>query len=184
MCDVPATDEALMEALSNGDASSLDELVLRYQAPLLGFFYRALAGHRATAADLVQDTFIRVLRTRSYRPGRPFRPWLFAIAANVLRSHRQAATRVPSSAGDELLDAAVDPRPGPEASAAGAAFTQQVGAAIASLPEEYRVTLLLRFGADLSLAEIAATLEVPLGTVKSRLFEGTRRLRELLGNTA
>jgi DNA-directed RNA polymerase specialized sigma24 family protein len=58
-----------METLSNGDASSLDELVLRYQAPLVGFFYRALAGHRATAADLVQDTFIRVLRTAATAPG-------------------------------------------------------------------------------------------------------------------
>jgi len=173
-----------MEALSNGDGSGLDELVQRYQAPLLGFFYRALAGDRATAADLVQDTFIRVLRTSSYRPGRPFRPWLFAIAANVLRSHRQAAARVPSSAGDERLDAAIDPRPGPEAAAADAAFTHEVGVAIASLPEEYRVTLLLRFGAELSLGEIAAVLGVPLGTVKSRLFEGTRRLRALLGNLA
>ena len=173
------TDEQLMAAVAAGDRGCLEELVRRHHAPMFGFFYRSLAGDRATAADLVQETFIRLLRTASFEADRPFRPWLYAIAANLVRDHLRSAGRRPAEFGEQLL-AAIDPGPGPEAIALGADTARQVGAAIASLPEEYRVTLVMRFGAELSLAEIAAALEIPIGTVKSRLSVGTRRLRDAL----
>jgi RNA polymerase sigma-70 factor (ECF subfamily) len=168
-----------MSAVMAGDGGALEALVTRHQGPLLGFLYRLLDGDRAAAEDLVQDTFLRLLQQRSYLAGRPFKPWLYAIAVHLATDHRRARDRRPSD-GEPALDLLPDPRPGPEERAAANDETRRVGAAMSRLAEDYRVTLVLRFGADLSLREIAETLGVPVGTVKSRLSVGTHRLRALL----
>jgi len=172
-------DEEIMGAVGQGDRASLEVLVSRYHSQLLGFFFRMLAGDRATAEDLTQETFVRLLRQTTYSPGRPFRPWLFAVAANLARDHLRQASRRPAP-DDPALAALEDPGPGPEARAVTGAVIDDVARAVAGMPEEYRVTLILRYGNDLSLEEVAAALEIPLGTVKSRLSVGLRRLRDAL----
>ncbi|HEY4027985.1 MAG TPA: sigma-70 family RNA polymerase sigma factor, partial [Candidatus Dormibacteraeota bacterium] len=147
---------------------------------LLGFFYRMLDGDRAQAEDLVQETFLRLLRQHTYAPARPFKPWLYAVATNLARDHLRAARSWPAEPGDDVLAALPDRAPGPDQRAVAAAETRRVAAALARLGEDVRVTLVLRYANDLTLADIAAALEVPVGTVKSRLNAGTRRLRELL----
>lgn len=169
-----------MSAVMAGDGAALEQLVRRHQGPLLGFFYRMLGGDRALAEDLVQDTFLRLLRQRTYRPPLAFRPWLYAVASNVARDHRRAARSRPAGAGDELLALLPDPAPGPDERAAAMLEATRLGDALARLGEDVRATLVLRYANDLSLADISAVLGVPLGTVKSRLNAGTRRLRELL----
>ena len=84
-----------MEAVGRGDGPSLEVLVSRYHAQLLGFFFRMLAGDRATAEDLVQETFVKLLRQSTYSPDRAFRPWLFAVAANLARDHLRKASPAP-----------------------------------------------------------------------------------------
>lgn len=168
-----------MGAVSEGDRAALEVLVSRYHAQLLGFFFRMLAGDRAAAEDLTQETFIRLLRQTTYSPDRPFRPWLYAVAANVARDHlRQASRRLVRD--DQRLETMEDPKPGPESVAITGALVNDVARAVALLPEEYRVTLILRFGNDLSLDDIAVALDIPLGTVKSRLSVGLRKLRDAL----
>ena len=170
------TDEQLARQLQQGETQALAQLVERHHSPLLGFLYRLTGGDRALAEDLVQDTFLRVLRTcGQYRAARPFKPWLYAIALNVARDHfKRADTRYTDSATDDGLDTLAAPDATMDFEA------QPVAAAIRALPEHQRVAILLRYYQDLSLAEIAQTLNIPIGTVKSRLSLGVQRLRSLL----
>ena len=177
------SDERLMAAVMAGEASALAALVERYHSPLIGYLYRLVGGDRPLAEDLCQETFLRLLRQQHYQPGRPFKPWLYAIATNQARDHfKSAAVRRRSQQGDDeaALFQLEDTTPGPEALALAAEQGEEVAAALARLSEEYRVALLLRFYQGLSLQEIAEALQVPLGTVKSRLSVGAHRLRALL----
>lgn len=167
-----------------GDQLALGLLVERHHSPLLGYLYRLNNGDRALAEDLAQETFLRVLKQANFNPGRPFKPWLYAIATNLARDHfKSAASRylVPaSSCIEETYSGIIDSGPGPEEMALNAEQGGEVAYAIGQLGPEYRAALLLRFYNGLSLQEIAQTLGVPVGTVKSRLSVGTQRLRELL----
>ncbi|MBI5566136.1 MAG: RNA polymerase sigma factor [Chloroflexi bacterium] len=173
------TDEQLARRLQQGDANALGQLVERHHSPLLGFLYRLTGGDRALAEDLAQDTFLRVLRTcHQYRAPRPFKPWLYAIALNVARDYfKRADTRHTDSATDDVLDDIAAPV---EDDLMHEADARQVAAAVTALPEHQRVAILLRYYQDLSLAEIAEALNIPIGTVKSRLSLGLQRLRSLL----
>jgi RNA polymerase sigma-70 factor, ECF subfamily len=169
-----------MEAVTRGQSAAIQPLVERYHAPLLGFLFWMVGGDRGLAEDLVQETYLRLIRQRTYRANRPFKPWLYAVAANLARDHHRSSRTLGAGAGERALLDVVDPRPGPEATAVESDRSRMVMSALARLPHEYRATLALRFFQDLSLGEIAVALDVPLGTVKSRLSVGTRRLRELL----
>jgi len=176
------TDEQLMAAATAGDQAALAELVVRYHAPLLGYLYRLMGGDRPLAEDLVQETLLHLWRQRSYAAERPFKPWLYSIATNLARDHLKSAEvrrRQPGADEDALLRL-YDGSPGPEAQALAAERYGQVQTAITELSEEYRVVLVLRFYQEFSLQEIADTLQIPLGTVKSRLSVGVHRLRDRL----
>lgn len=177
------SDERLMAAVMAGEASALAALVERYHSPLIGYLYRLVGGDRPLAEDLCQETFLRLLRQQHYQPGRPFQPWLYAIATNLARDHLKSAAVTRTfwqPEHEELLLELHDSAPGPEEAALAAEQGCEVAAALGQLGAEYRITLLLRFYNGLSLQEIAETLRVPVGTVKSRLSVGARRLRALL----
>jgi RNA polymerase sigma-70 factor (ECF subfamily) len=177
------SDEQLMAAVMAGDQVALAALVTRHHAPLLGYLYRLVGGDRQLSEDLVQETLLHVLRQRTYQATRPFKPWLYMIATNLARDYfKSAAVRQRWLSGDEeeALLHLYDSAPGPEERALAAEQGSEVRAALAQLREEYRVVLLLRFYQGFSLQEIAETLHIPLGTVKSRLSVGVHRLRSLL----
>ena len=177
------SDEQVMAAVLRGDRAALGVLVERHHGPVLGYLYR-LTGGRQLAEDLAQETFLALLRDRkaaTYSPERPFKPWLYAIATNLARDHfKSAAARHTADEPEEALLALHDDAPGPEERAVATEEGRRVAAALGRLGEEYRVAVLLRFYQGLSLQEIADALRIPLGTVKSRLSVGTRRLRDLL----
>jgi RNA polymerase sigma-70 factor, ECF subfamily len=179
------SDEQLMAAVLRGDRAALGVLVERHHGPVLGYLYR-LTGGRQLAEDLAQETFLALLRdskAATYAPERPFKPWLYAIATNLARDHfKSASVRHAAGEPEEALLTLHDDAPGPEERAIAADEGSRVAAAISRLGEEYRVALLLRFYQGLSLQEIAGAMRIPLGTVKSRLSVGTRRLRELLAS--
>jgi len=179
---VQPTDEQLMDAVTHGDSAALRPLVERHHAPLLGFLYRMVGGDHHLAEDLVQETFLRLIRQRTYAAGRPFKPWLYAIAANLAHDHFRSPSAAAPIAGDLEMLGLADPAPGPESMAISSDTRGVLMSTLALLPHEYRATILLRFFEDMSLADIASATNVPLGTVKSRLSEGTRKLRELLSN--
>ena len=177
------SDEQLMAEVQTGDQVALAALVTRHHSPLLGYLYRLVGGDRQLAEDLVQETLLHMLRQRTYQAGRPFKPWLYAIATNLARdSFRSAAVRTSRQSDDaeQALLHLYDSEPGPEEHALAAEQGSEVRAALAQLREEDRVVVFLRFYQGFSLQEIAETLGIPLGTVKSRLSAGVHRLRARL----
>ncbi|HEX6798970.1 MAG TPA: RNA polymerase sigma factor [Ktedonobacterales bacterium] len=177
------SDEQLMAAVMAGDQVALAALVTRHHALLLGYLFRLVGGDRPLAEDLVQETLLRVMRQHSYPLDRPFKPWLYTIATNLARDHfKSAAVRLRERSGDAEapLFHLRDDDPGPEARALAAEQGGEVRAALAQLGEEYREVVVLRFYQGFSLHEIAETLQIPLGTVKSRLSVGLHRLRMVL----
>lgn len=178
------SDEQLAHTIQQGQRSALSHLVERHHAPLLGYLYRLANGDRALAEDWVQESFLRLLRgIGQYQYPRPVKPWLYAIATNLARDHFKAAeTRQTESEPDEPH---FWQRAGGIDAAAEQLFIQQetqnrVAAAIQQLPQHQREAVILRYYQDFSLTDIAAALEIPLGTVKSRLSLAISRLRELM----
>ncbi len=175
------SDEQLMTGILAGDTTSLTVLVERHYGSLLGYLYRLLGGNRPLAEDITQDTFLHVLQQGSYRRGRAFKPWFYAIATNLVRDHyKSAEIKRSSPQDDQSMLSIFDTDPNPEEAVLASEQESIIAAAIMNLGEEYRAALLLRFYHGLSLQEIAETLNIPLGTVKSRLSIGTHRLRALL----
>ena len=174
-------DEHLLAAVLAGEMAALTQLVERYQRPLTGYLERLLGGDWPLAQDLAQETFLRILRQRDCRGQRPFKPWLYAIATNLARDHfKSAASRRVAPLDPLLAESLVAGESGPEELALEHERGRAIMAALAALSEEYRVTVLLRFYSDLSLREIAGSLDIPIGTVKSRLTVGLRRLRAIV----
>lgn len=177
------SDEQLMTAVMAGDQLALAVLVTRHHALLFGYLYRLTDGDRQLAEDLVQETLLHVLQQRTYQRERPFKPWLYTIATNLARDHfKSAAVRLRWREGGEqdALLYLYDSEPSPEERALAAERGSEVRAALAQLREEDRLVVLLRFYQGFSLQEIAETLHIPLGTVKSRLSAGVHRLRTML----
>lgn len=178
------TDEQSALRVQQGHASELAVLIERHHSPLLGFLYRMTGGDRALAEDLTQEAFLRALRAiGQYRYPRPFKPWLYAIATNLARDHyKRAETRYTAHAAldDSATDMADPDTPLPEEALLAGSEARHVAAMVKMLPDHQREALVLRYYQNLSLHEIAGALDVPLGTVKSRLSLGLRRLREMM----
>jgi RNA polymerase sigma-70 factor (ECF subfamily) len=175
------SDQQLMAGVMAGDQVALAALVTRHHAPLLGYLYRLVGGDRPLAEDLVQETLLHVLQRPTRPDDRPFKPWLYAIATNLARDHfKSAAVRQRQHDAEQAMLHLPDSAPGPEEHALAAEQGSEVWAALAQLGEEYRAVVVLRFYQGFSLQEIAETLQIPLGTVKSRLSVGVHRLRAVL----
>lgn len=170
------SDNELIEESLHGDTRAFAILVLRYHRVVITVAYR-ICGDGALAEDVAQDTFIRVWdRLSSFRPEGNFRGWICRIAANLtvdaLRRRKPTA---------ELLDTAVEAAvEGPEATALRNERAAAVRAALMRLPLHSRTALVLQEYEGLSYQEIADTLDIPLGTVKSRLSDARRRLQAAL----
>lgn len=152
------SEEQLMAAAMAGDQAALAALVTRHHAPLLGYLYRLAGGDHPLAEDLVQETFLHVLRQHKRPPDRPFKPWLYRIATNLARDYfKSAAVRQQSRQSDteEALLQVSECAPGPEERALAAEQGGEVRAALAQLSEEYRAVVVLRFYQGFSLQEIA-----------------------------
>lgn len=149
------------------------ELVARYQDRIYNYAYR-MTGSREDAQDLAQETFIRVYtHLDRFRVEERFSPWIYRITTNLCLNHLKRRKRnIPLLPDSADFDGPVSPDNALEASEERLILQQ----AILSLPEHYRAVILLRHVEELSYDEIAQATELPLGTVKTRLF----RARELL----
>ncbi len=166
-----ASDEQLMVAFSRGSASAFSELFLRYKQPVFGFFRRRVADV-AQAEELTQETFLAVLRAAShYTPSATFRTYLYAIGFNILRAYRRKA------AFRAMFSGTSDREPAARNSLDGEIVLRD---AMGRLERVDREILLLREFEQLSYAEIAELLRLPLNTVRSRLFRARMALREML----
>lgn len=175
-------DEALAQGVQQGLQTHLSILVERYHAPLLRYLLHMSHENRQLAEDLVQETFLRLLANiAQYRYPRPFRPWLYTIAHNLLRDHfKRADTQRTGTMPDDELDQWQSKLPEPDTAVATQETEQQIIIAIQQLPQHQKETILLRYVEDLSLREISDVLKIPLGTVKSRLSLGLKQLRAIM----
>lgn len=176
------TDEALVEAFQGGDLAAFDLLVLRWQRRIQGTIYRIL-GTEEDARDLCQETFLKAFRAlRSFKGEARFSSWLYQIAVNLCRDRmrrRRGRTFVSLDAmGDEFgPPQAPSPDPGPMELLEQGSLRGLVRGAIAALPEDQREVIVLKEYEDLTFLEIAQILDVPLSTVKTRLYRGLVNLR-------
>lgn len=156
----------------------LEQLIAEHQGALFAFLYR-MVGDKDLAEDLMQETFARALQAaKRYRPQGKVSTWLFAIAANLVRDRwRRQQVRGPSVALDDLTLASPDST---EEQVLQGMGREQVREALLHLSLEQRSAILLRYYHDLSYAEIAQALAIPLGTVRSRIHNGLARLKRLL----
>lgn len=182
-----ATDQEIVEAVLAGEQHRFGDLVGRYQGAIVNYVYRML-GQYDDAVDLSQDVFVKAYTAlHSYQPKYPFSAWLFRIARNAaideIRRRRLSLVAldepVQTKEGTMERQLASDD-PGPERELLDRETTGQIDAALASLPDKYREPLVLRHAADMSYEEIAEALELPLGTVKTRIFRGREALRKAL----
>jgi len=172
------SDEQLMLAHQQGAADAFAELFARYREPVFGFFRRR-CGQEARAEELAQDVFLAVLRgTEHWEPRARFRTWVYAIAMKMLWAERRKAAR---EAGAVPVEAAEFASSGALPDAVGETDDAlAVRQAVTRLDEADREVLLLREYEQLRYDEIAAVLDVPVGTVRSRLFRARMALKELL----
>jgi RNA polymerase sigma-70 factor (ECF subfamily) len=178
-----ASDESLLAAHRDGDPRAFETLFRRYERPLLRHLARML-GDAAAAEDLVIETFQRLHAHRDdLRPGAAVRPWVYTIGNNLARNRlrrERLARWLPLRAVDRQP---IDGDPGGRVGSTDEVH-RRIAAALAALPERQREACSLRLLGELSLDEIAAVTGASVGTVKSRLFYGQRRLRELLADFA
>src|SRR5262245_44943721 len=158
-----------------GDQGAMLALVERFRGQVFGLCYRML-NQREDAEDAAQETFVRVLKNlHRWDPGRDFMPWLMAIAGNRCRTALAARRRRPihEPTAEFVADDAPDCQPANQ-------LAEEVRLALANLRPEYRQSFLLFHDQELSYTEIAESMDVPLGTIKTWVHRARRELIQQL----
>ena len=182
-----ASDQAdeLAQAAQAGDITSFNALVAAYQRQVYNLCLRML-GNAASAEDVTQEAFISAYRRLETYRGGNFKAWLLRIATNACYDLLRRQGRRPTSSLDTLYeDSDSPPIPdseavSPEVSAERQELRETVQRALSMIPADQRAAIILCDLQGLSYEEIAVTLHVNLGTVKSRINRGRARLRKLL----
>jgi RNA polymerase sigma-70 factor (ECF subfamily) len=177
-------DVALVERLKKGDAKALDELYRRHREAAYSIAYR-LVGSREDALDVVQESFIHVMRgIQTFRAQSSFRTWLYRIVTHAALDYRRWRSLRASDSLDaesSVEPAATGPsQPTPHEAAAERDLRQAIDKALMNVSEKNRAALVLYAIEDMSYREVADVLGISVGTVMSRIFNARQRLRELL----
>jgi RNA polymerase sigma factor (sigma-70 family) len=177
----PLDDTALVERARNGDVNAYEALVQQYQELAFRVAYQ-VTGQAADAEDAAQEAFVNAYYALGrFRAGAPFRPWLLRIVANEARNRRTSARRRTALAERALAaQSSGEAAPLPEWAAEANEFRATLIATLRGLRDDDRLVLAYRLFFDLSEAEMAAALNCPRGTVKSRLSRALARLRAAL----
>ena len=174
------SDEELVEACQAGETSAFDVLVARWEDRIRGAAYRFL-GSEEEARDVAQEAFLKAYRALGgFKREARFSSWLYQIATNLCRDRlRRRRTRgtVSLEALEETGPVIMDPRPGAHERLLQLDIGRVVRRAVDALPEEQRVVVILKEYQELTFLEIAQALDVPLSTVKTRLYRGLGQLR-------
>jgi RNA polymerase sigma-70 factor (ECF subfamily) len=177
-----APDAELVRRFLAGDAQAFTELVTRHERRVYALCLRVL-GNAEDAADATQDTLLSVVRKlEGFRGDAAFTTWLHRVAMNVCYDHLRRAQRRPVL--HRVLDDELPPHEaGPPVPDHADAIADEhlVAAALAQVPEDFRIAIVLADMQDLPYEEIAKVLDLPLGTVKSRVHRGRLALARALG---
>jgi RNA polymerase sigma-70 factor (ECF subfamily) len=184
-------DQELVERVQRGEKGAFDVLVRRYEHKLVNVIGRYIRD-QSEVFDVAQEAFIKAYRALpNFRGDSAFYTWLYRIAINTAKNHLVASSRRPP--GDDVdaqeaeqfgADSGLKEYATPERMALSSELATTIQAAIDELPEELRTAIVLRELDGLSYEEIAAAMECPIGTVRSRIFRARdaieRRIRPLL----
>jgi RNA polymerase sigma-70 factor (ECF subfamily) len=189
------SDEDLLARFQKGQTEAFGVLVARYERELYGYLRRYL-GDGTLAEDVFQNTFMQLcVKVSQYEPGRPVKPWLYTIATNqaidALRrqSRHQAVSldRYHEDTGNgevrTLMESLESRTEGPQDLAEGQERRERIRASVDRLPDFLRQVLLLAYYQGLKYREIADILDIPVGTVKSRLHAALVKLQEIWNST-
>jgi len=174
-------DRELVERFARGESRAFDTIVEKYEQRVYAIALR-MTGNVEDARDAMQDVFISALRAlRSFRGDAQLSTWIHRVAVNasldVLRKRKRHVAQPLEEAGERPSDDV-----GPEDAAARAARAVEVQRALQAVSEEHRAVLVLHDLQDLDYAETAAALDIPVGTVKSRLHRARSEMARLLGH--
>lgn len=186
----PRSDEDLVRGFKQGDLDAFTELVRKHHRPLVNFFYR-LVWDRHKSEDLAQEIFVRLYKAMDhYDPRAKFTTYLYRMARNLwIDTVRALAVRPkvvsldrPVSPGSEsdTRDLVPVATPDPGDAISRIEEVEEVRRAVMALPEEYRLVVLLAEFQQMGYAEIGEVLEIPVGTVKSRMHHALEKLKELV----
>lgn len=184
----PSETRRLVARCKKGERGAFDDLMRRYDKKVYNFAYR-LCGAYDEANDIAQETFVRVYNALpNFRGDSSFITWLFRITTNVYLDERKRQRARPAQSLEEIIELEEttvnrqieDPSPGPEETVEVRERGDLLQAAINSLPEYQRAMIVMYHTENRSYEEIAEALDMPIGTVKSRLNRARLSLREKL----
>ncbi len=177
------SDEELVDACLAGDGAAFDILVGRWERKIHGAIYRIL-GSEEEARDLAQEAFLKAYRgLRCFKREARFSSWLYQIALNLCRDRmrrRKGRMLVSLDELDEATTGALAAPPSALELVEAQDVCRAVAAAIADLPREQREVIVLKEYQELTFVEIAELLDVPISTIKTRLYRGLGQLRQSL----
>ena len=188
-CDSDEQDSQDMARLVQGHDAALNDLMERHAEKLFHYLVRSLQNEE-DAADLAQETFVKVYQNRARFDARQrFSTWLYAIASNLVRDrfrwrarHPQVSLDAASDAtGNDFHEALPENRPSPAESVQAEERAETVRCAVAALPEELRLPLILAEYEGRSQAEIGEILDCTAKAVETRIYRARQRLRASLG---
>jgi RNA polymerase sigma-70 factor (ECF subfamily) len=170
-----------------GREDSFEELVRRYQRPIVAYVYR-MVGDYDSALDLTQEVFIRIYNSlERYRPEFKFSTWIYRIAHNAAIDHlrrsdsfRTEDLEVAGEGGQTFQKPLASKAPTPEQESERSERRAEIEEVIRQLPPAYRELIVLRHAHDFSYDEIAEVTGLPLGTVKNRIFRAREAMRAQL----
>jgi RNA polymerase sigma-70 factor (ECF subfamily) len=184
------SDEELLARFRDGDEEAFELLVHRYERELYGYLRRYL-GDDNLADDVFQNTFLQlVTKVGQYEEGRPVRPWLYTIATHqaidaLRRAGRHQAVSLdqgreesPNGEVHKLVEMLETSRPGPSDQVQGEEDKDRIRRGVEQLPPFLRQVVILAYYQGLKYREIAEILDIPVGTVKSRLHAALAKLQE------
>jgi RNA polymerase sigma-70 factor (ECF subfamily) len=178
------TDIELIAGAIAGGEDNFEELVRRYQRPIIGYVFRML-GDYDSALDVTQEVFIKVYNSLSrYSSEYKFSTWVYRIAHNAAIDHMRRNPANSQSLETESPDGTYQlqiesPNPTPEQDRERSEWRTQIESVVKCLPAVYRDLILLRHSQDMSYDEIAEVTGLPLGTVKNRLFRAREMMRDI-----
>ena len=185
MSDYEISDEVLIKQFQDGDVRSFNQIVLRYKDRLI-YFVHGFVHDIDKAEDLVQDTFMKLYTHKdSYREIAKFSTWLYTIAGNLARTElrklkRRKTYSVSSLSRDDREFIIQGTDDGPSEIHSAEILQKKIKKALADLSADFRTMIILRDIQELSYDEISKIMDVPLGTVKSRINRGRLKLQESL----
>ena len=180
----PPTDEVLLRRAGRGDELAFGELLRRHESRLREFIRCMLGAHAHVIEDVMQDVLLQLHRSaRTFANGSTFRTWLYGLAKNVCRQELRKRRRHVEleSVDEEPLRQIKDERLDPLEALTREEREAAIRRAVSRLPPHYRTVLELRDWDQLSYAQIAQVLDVPIGTVRSRLHNARVLLADVLG---